>query len=98
VYQLADYLGVPEEIRMRPPTTDTYSLPQTQEEFYFSLPLDKTDVCLYGYDNGLTATELAPMVGLVEDQVRRVYEAIAAKRKVAEYLHATAILVEPIIH
>jgi NAD+ synthase len=27
VYQLADYLGVPEEIGSRPPTTDTYSLP-----------------------------------------------------------------------
>lgn len=28
VYALAEYLGVPEEIRVRPSTTDTYSLPQ----------------------------------------------------------------------
>ena len=45
VYQLAAYLGVPEEIRCRPATTDTYSLEQTQEEFYFSLPLEKMDLC-----------------------------------------------------
>ena len=37
VYALAEYLGVPENIRSRPSTTDTYSLPQSQEEFYFSL-------------------------------------------------------------
>jgi NAD+ synthase len=93
VYQLAEYLGVPEEICSRPPTTDTYSLPQTQEEFYFSLSLDKTDLCLYGHDNGLSPAQLAPIVGLSEDQVKRAYEAVAAKRRAAEYLHAAAALV-----
>src|SRR5262252_3407332 len=53
VYQLAEYLGVPDTIRMRPPTTDTYSLPQTQEEFYFSLPYDKMDLCLYARNNNI---------------------------------------------
>jgi len=46
IYQLADYLGVPEEIRLRPPTTDAYPLEQSQEEFYFILPLEKMDLCL----------------------------------------------------
>ena len=55
VYQLAEYLGVPEAIRGRPPTTDTYSLPQSQEEFYFSLPYDKMDLCLYGKNHGVDA-------------------------------------------
>src|SRR6202022_4674171 len=79
VYQLAEYLSVPEEICLRPPTTDTYSLPQTQEEFYFSLSLHKTDLCLYGHENGLSPAQLAPIVGLAEDQVRRAYEAIVSK-------------------
>ena len=52
VYQLAEYLGVPEVIRNRPPTTDTYSLPQSQEEFFFSLPYDQMDLCLCGKDHG----------------------------------------------
>jgi NAD+ synthase len=55
VYQLAEYLGVPEQIRSRPPTTDTYSMQQSQEEFYFSLPLAKMDLCLYGKDHGVPA-------------------------------------------
>ena len=47
VYQLAEYLDVPRAVREQPPTTDTYPMPQTQEEFYFSLPYDKLDLCLY---------------------------------------------------
>src|SRR5205807_4618844 len=60
VCQLAAYLGVAEEIRRRKPTTDTYPLEQSQEEFYFSLPLEKLDLCLYGKNKGIPAGELAP--------------------------------------
>src|SRR5271166_1949993 len=60
VYQLAAYLGVPQEIQRRSPTTDTYSLEQSQEEFYFSMPLTKMDLCLYGKDHDTPPAELAP--------------------------------------
>lgn len=96
VYQLAEYLGVPEEIRMRPPTTDTYSLEQSQEEFYFSMPLAKMDLCLYGKDHALEPAELAPMAGLTAQQVARVYEMIDSKRKVSRYLHTPPVLVSPL--
>jgi len=96
VYQLAAYLGVPEEIQRRPPTTDTYPLEQSQEEFYFTLPLQQMDLCLYGKNNAIPASELAPAVGLEEDQVERMYGMIEAKRKVARYLHAPPLLVEQI--
>src|ERR1700722_6688201 len=96
VYQLAAYLGVPEEIQTRPPTTDTYSLEQSQEEFYFSLPLDKMDLCLYGKNNGISAAEIAPAVGIDERQVESVYGMIEAKRKMTRYLRAAPVLVESI--
>lgn len=91
VYALAEYLGVPEEIRLRPPTTDTYSLDQSQEEFYFTLPLEKMDLCLYGTKNGIPAAAMTPATGLDAEQVERVYAAIESKRKVAHYLHAPAM-------
>jgi NAD+ synthase len=87
VYQLAEYLGVPEEIRKRPPTTDTYSMPQSQEEFYFSLPYHLMDLCLYGKNNGVPLAEVAAAVKLSEEQVLRVYRDIDQKRKTTEYLH-----------
>jgi NAD+ synthase len=92
VYQLAECLGVPEEIRMRPPTTDTYSMPQSQEEFYFSLPYDQMDVCLYGRSSGMGPSEVAELLGLTSEQVERVYADIDQKRRTSEYLHAAPVL------
>jgi NAD+ synthase len=93
VYQLAEYLGVPEIIRTRPPTTDTYSLPQTQEEFYFSLPYDKMDLCLYARNNGISATDVGMALGLTEQQVVRVFRDIDSKRRASRYLHLEPQLV-----
>jgi NAD+ synthase len=89
VYQLAAFLGVPEEIRRRPPTTDTYSMPQSQEEFFFSLPYARMDLCLYGKNNNIAQAEIASATGLTEEQVLRVFKDIDQKRKTTEYLHAS---------
>jgi NAD+ synthase len=96
VYQIAAYLGIPEEILRRKPTTDTYSLEQGQDEFYFSLPYDKMDLCLFGKNNGYSAAEIADAVGLTEEQVQRVYRDIDMKRSGTKYLHMAPILVEKV--
>jgi NAD+ synthase len=96
VYQLAEYLGVPEEIRRRPPTTDTYSLSQSQEEFYFSLPYDKMDICLYGKNHEIVTAEVARAVGLTTKQVEYIYQDISAKRKATRYQHLKPLLVESV--
>jgi NAD+ synthase len=96
VYELAAHLGVPDEIRHRPPTTDTYSLSQTQEEFYFSLSYDKLDLCLYGKNHDVSPETVAGAVGLTAEQVRRVYADIGAKRKATRYQHLAPLLVEPV--
>jgi NAD+ synthase len=87
VYALAEHLGVPEEVRMRPPTTDTYSLPQSQEEFYFSLPYAAMDLCLFGKNNGLPVEDVAAATDLTVEQVNRVFRDIDQKRKSTQYLH-----------
>lgn len=96
VYQLAEHLGVPEEIRRRPPTTDTWSLAQTQEEFYFSLPYDRMDLCLYALNHGIDAEATARAAGITPEQVARVWTDIAAKRKATRSLHRAPLLVEPV--
>jgi NAD+ synthase len=96
VYQLAEYLGVPAEIRARMPTTDTFSLAQSQEEFYFSLPYDKMDMCLFGLNNKVPREEVATACGLNVDQLERVYKDIEAKRRTTAYLHLPPQLVEKV--
>ncbi len=94
VYQLAEALGVPEEICQRPPTTDTWSMAQTQEEFYFALPYQKMDLCLYGLEHGIAAEDVAAAANLTAEQVRLVWQDIEAKRKATRYLHEPPLLID----
>jgi NAD+ synthase len=97
VYALAEYLGVPEEIRRRPPTTDTWSLAQSQEEFYFSLPYREMDLCLYGLNHGVDTAEVARAAGLTSEQVERVWRDIFSKRRATAYLHEPPLMIEPVL-
>jgi NAD+ synthase len=94
VYQLAEFLEIPEEVRRRAPTTDTFSLPQTQEEFYFALPYDRMDLCLYAAEHGIGAEDVAAALEFSPAQVERVFGDIHAKRRAAHYLQAPPMLLE----
>ena len=96
VYELAEFLGVPDLVRQRQPTTDTYSLPQGQDEFYFSLPYEPMDLCLFAKNNNHLPESVAPLIGLSVEQVERVYRDIDAKRAATRYLHAAPQLVEDV--
>jgi NAD+ synthase len=95
VYAMALELGLPEQITSQRPTTDTFSLPQTQEEFYFGYPYEQMDLLLWGHENGIAAAELAPRVELEPAEVESAYAEIDRKRRATEYLAAPAVMVEP---
>jgi len=94
VYQLAEHLEIPEEIRARPPTTDTYSLPQSQEEFYFSVPYEVLDLCLYALNHGAAPASVSEASGLREEDVERVFRDIESKRRATAYLHMSPQLMQ----
>jgi len=96
VYQLAAHLGIPEEIQKRPPTTDTYPLDQSQEEFYFPLPYGRMDLCLYAKNHDVQPEEVAPVVGLTAEQLARVYRVIDSTRSATRYLHRPPVLCEEV--
>ena len=86
VYQIAEYLGIPEEIVKRKPTSDTYSAEQTQEEFFFKLPFDLLDRIWYGWENDIPAPEIANVLNITVDQVNNVIKDIKRKKNTTEYL------------
>lgn len=96
VYALARYLKLPEEICNAQPTTDTYSMAQGQDEFYFDLPYDKMDIALLAYNSGEPATALATELGVSLKQAELIYHDIEAKRSATAALHWRALLVEPV--
>lgn len=96
VYVLARHLGLPEAVCNAEPTTDTYSLPQGQDEFYFALPWHQMDLVLWARNHGNSAAELAAALGLPEDRAAAALADIDAKRRTTRYLHAPPALVEPV--
>jgi NAD+ synthase len=95
MYTLARALGLPEAIAGRAPTTDTFSLPQTQEEFYFGYPYEQMDVLVWGREGGVDPAELAPLAGLEPAAVEIAYAEIDRRRDATAYLHAPAIVLDP---
>jgi NAD+ synthase len=95
VYALSRHLGLPEEISSAEPTTDTYSLPQGQDEFFFALPYDQMDLALWAHDHRVPAASLAEALGIRTDQAEFIYRDIEAKRRAGAYLHAPPVLLQP---
>jgi NAD+ synthase len=97
VYALARHLQIPDEICKARPTTDTYSMAQSQDEFYFALPYEKMDLALWAHNHGVAAAILAPHLGLSEQEAQSIYADIEAKRRTTAYLHMPPALVEPVV-
>lgn len=96
VYALARHMGLPEEICSARPTTDTYSLAQGQDEFYFALPYEQMDIALWAYNHDVLPAELAVYLGIKESDAEHVYADIRAKRSSTQYLHMAPVLIEPV--
>jgi NAD+ synthase len=93
VYQLAEYLDVPQEIRQRPPTSDTYSAPCTQEEFFFRLPFETMDLIWYAQEHEVPAANVATAMGLTEAQVLNAYADFARKHRTTEYIRMPPVAI-----
>ncbi len=96
VYQLASYLGVPQDIINRTPTTDTYTAEQTQQEFFYQLPFEELDLMWYGYENGYSHEEVGAVMGKTPSEVGIIFNNFARKKKTTEYLRANPFYYPPV--
>ncbi|HMF40859.1 MAG TPA: NAD(+) synthase [Polyangia bacterium] len=96
VYALARHFDLPREICEGRPTTDTYTLDQGQDEFYFALPYEKMDLALYALNNGFSAEDLAPAIGVDAERAALVYRDIRGKRSTTRPLHLRPQLIRPV--
>lgn len=86
IYQLADYLAVTAEIRERKPSPDTFSLPVTDQEFFFRIPFDKLDLLLFAWEHDMSLAEGGKLAGLDEEAVERVYADFSSKHRTTQHL------------
>lgn len=86
IYQLADHLGVIPEIINRSPSPDTFSLPVTDQEFFFRIPFDRLDHLLYAWEHGVGVQETATALGLKDEAVKRAFTDFTAKSRATAHL------------
>jgi len=91
VYELAEYLGIPQVIINRTPTSDTYSAEQTQEEFFFQMPYKEMDLIWYGMENGIPAEEVGRVLDKSSDNIELIYKNLKRKQLTTEYLRMAPI-------
>jgi NAD+ synthase len=91
VYEIARYMGVPEMIIKRTPTTDTYSAEQTQEDFFYQLPFEIMDLVWYGWENGYSAKEIGDVMGYSAEEISNIFISFDRKIRTTDYLRMTPI-------
>lgn len=91
IYALARYLGVPEAIVQRAPTTDTYSAECTQEEFFYRLPFAVLDRIWEAHEHQDPPAQIADALGLQTMQVEHVLRDLQRKKHTTEYLRLDPI-------
>jgi NAD+ synthase len=96
VYSLARHMGLPEPICNATPTTDTYSLSQGQDEFYYALPYKEMDLALWHHNQGEPAAVLASRLGISEQQAQFIYNDIDSKRRTTAPLHWSGLLMRDV--
>jgi NAD+ synthase len=96
VYAIAAHLRLPVEVATAPPTTDTYSLAQGQDEFYFALPYRQMDLALWALNHEYAPEQLAAVLGISAERAKHVYDDILSKRRATRYLHRRPLLLDPI--
>ncbi len=86
IYQIADHLKVIPEIVKRSPSPDTFSLPVTDQEFFFRIPFDKLDHLLYAWENKVPENEVANVLGIPVEAVKRSFKDFTAKNRATAHL------------
>src|SRR5215831_574587 len=94
IYQLARYLEVPKGIQERPPTTDTYSAPCDQQEFFYRLPFETLDLLWHAMEHKVPKADVAAAMGLSEVQVQRGFDDITRKIRTTQFLRLLPPMLE----
>ncbi len=91
VYELADFLEIPEEIIKRTPTTDTYTAEQSQQDFFYQLSFNTMDLIWYGWENGYSREEIAKELDYSIEEINNILISFERKVKTTEYLRMSPI-------
>jgi NAD+ synthase len=78
IKELANYLEIPNNIIIKPPSPGFYQGHTDEDELGMSY--DNIDLILYGYEKGYTLKEISVKTGIVESEVDRIIRRVKANQ------------------
>ena len=94
IYQIAEHLGVIPEIIHRTPSPDTFSLPVSDQEFFFRIPFETLDHLLYAWEHEVPTSEAAKVLDISEEGVKRAYRDFASKHRATAHVREGTHILE----
>ncbi|NIS17589.1 MAG: NAD(+) synthase [Aliifodinibius sp.] len=86
IYQLADFLGIPEGIIKRPPSPDTFSSEVSDDEFFFRMPYQTLDLFLWAVRDEIPPQEVSKKLDIDQEKVVTVMNDIRRKYNASSHL------------
>jgi NAD+ synthase len=91
---MADFLKIPPSIQQSTPSTDTYSMSQSQDEFYFGLEWRQMDKAVWAITQEISVTKTAELLGVNKDKAQRLVKDIQSKKRMSQVLRAQPIMIK----
>ena len=74
IYQIGEFLKVPNEILEKDASADIWSFNTSDEEFFYSVPYHIVDLILYARENNMTKSEIQKISNLSLEQIEKLLQ------------------------
>ena len=88
VFAIGDFFQIPTSIQQATPSTDTYSMSQGQDEFYFGLEWQQMDKVVWAITQRYSSNETAELLGVSKETAQSLVKDIESKKRMSQVLRA----------
>jgi len=86
IYQIGEFLKVPNEILEKDASPDIWSFNTSDEEFFYSVPYHVVDLILYARENNMEKSEIEKISNLSLEQIERLLQFQNQKRVKSQHM------------
>ena len=86
IYQIGNFLNVPEEILNNDASPDVWSYSTTDEEFFYTVPYEIVDLILYAREKKLSIMEIKKLSNLPEEKIQNLLRFQDIKQRKSQHM------------
>jgi len=86
IYQIGNFLNVPEEILNNDASPDVWSYSTTDEEFFYTVPYETVDLILYAREKNLSIMEIKKLSNLPEEKIQNLLRFQDIKQRKSQHM------------